>query len=68
MFVKRFAALFLLLCMLPAVTVAAAEVESGASYCFSPGDFSDWVQDVKRIRMRIKKRRYCFFILCLLLL
>ena len=41
MFVKRFAALFLLLCMLPAVTVAAAEVESGASYCFSPGDFSE---------------------------
>ena len=39
MFLKRFIALSLLLCMLPAAA-AAAEVESGASYCFSPGDFS----------------------------
>ena len=41
MFLKRFVSLFLLLCMLPAAAVTAAEVESGASYCFSPGDFSE---------------------------
>ena len=40
MFLKRFFSLFLLLCMLPSAA-AAAEVESGSSYCFSPGDFSE---------------------------
>ena len=40
MFPKRFLALFLLLCMLPVTAGAAAEVESGTSYCFSPADFS----------------------------
>lgn len=41
MFLKRFLSLFLLLCMLPTAAVQAAEVESGASYCFSPADFSE---------------------------
>ena len=40
MFLKRFISLLLLLCMLPAAAVTAAEVESGTSYCFSPADFS----------------------------
>ena len=40
MFFKRFVSLLLLLCMISAPAVAAAEVESGASYCFSPTDFS----------------------------
>lgn len=40
MFFKRFVSLLLLLCMISAPTAAAAEVESGASYCFSPTDFS----------------------------
>ena len=40
MFLKRFNSLLLLLCMLPAAAVTAAEVESGTSYCFSPADFS----------------------------
>ena len=40
MFFKRFVSLLLLLCMISAPAAAAAEVESGASYCFSPTDFS----------------------------
>ena len=40
MFFKRFVPLLLLLCMISAPAAAAAEVESGASYCFSPTDFS----------------------------
>lgn len=40
MFFKRFVSLLLLLCMISAPAAAAAEVESGASYCFSLTDFS----------------------------
>ena len=40
MFFKRFVSLLLLLCMISAPAAAAAEVKSGASYCFSPTDFS----------------------------
>ena len=40
MFFKRFVSLLLLLCMISVPAAAAAEVESGASYCFSPTDFS----------------------------
>lgn len=40
MFLKHFVSLLLLLCMISAPAAAAAEVESGASYCFSPTDFS----------------------------
>ena len=41
MFPKRLFCLFLLLCTLlgPAGTAAAAQVESGTEYCFSPADF-----------------------------
>ena len=42
MFLKRFLCFLMALgCFLGiTVTAVAAEVESGASYCFSPGDFS----------------------------
>ena len=40
MFLKRSVCILLSLCSLLGVSAAAAEVESGASYCFSAADFS----------------------------